>query len=380
MIDKTQIILKPLWHNKIMYIAIEFDYDCDTLKNFTSDLPHVKWSKTYNIFCTHHNKSRINELFQCFRNQGWYVNYEAFRVLKKTKHLPEVKQTSIINKLPILSDDQRVSISHFKKWLEQKRFSHNTVNTYVDVTSSFLRYLNYQNLNLISARSIEQFNYDFIFNAKKSISYQNQCISGIKHYIDFKNIEVDSFDIKRPSKDRKLPNVLSKSDVKNLFDATKNLKHKTLLILVYSSGLRIGEALKLRIKDIDFERGLIHIKSAKGKKDRYTLLSKALIPILKSYINHYTPNSYLFEGRFGDPYTQVSARQVFKKSLLNAGIKKYSTLHTLRHSFATHLLEAGTDIRYIQELLGHNSPKTTMIYTHVSTTKLIDIKNPFDSL
>ena len=380
MIDKTQIILKPLWHNKIMYIAIEFDYDNDTLKNFTCDLPHVKWSKTYNIFCTHHNKSRINELFQCFRNQGWYVNYEAFRVLKKTKHLPEVKQTSIINKLPILSDDQRVSISHFKKWLEQKRFSHNTVKTYVDVTSSFLRYLNYQNLNLISARSIEQFNYDFIFNAKKSISYQNQCISGIKHYIDFKNIEVDSFDIKRPSKDRKLPNVLSKSDVKNLFDATKNLKHKTLLILVYSSGLRIGEALKLRIKDIDFERGLIHIKSAKGKKDRYTLLSKALIPILKSYINHYTPNSYLFEGRFGDPYTQVSARQVFKKSLLNAGIKKYSTLHTLRHSFATHLLEAGTDIRYIQELLGHNSPKTTMIYTHVSTTKLIDIKNPFDSL
>ena len=110
------------------------------------------------------------------------------------------------------------------------------------------------------------------------------------------------------------------------------------------------------------------------------MLSHALVPILKSYLNHYNPKTFLFEGRFGAPYTQVSARQVLKKSLLNAGIKKYSTLHTLRHSFATHLLESGTDIRYIQELLGHNNPKTTMIYTHVSTTNLIDIKNPFDSL
>ena len=291
-----------------------------------------------------------------------------------------VKNPSLINKLPPLIEEQTTQMSQFKKWLEQKRFSENTVNTYVEVTTLFLRYVNFKKIDTITSRSIEQFNYDFIFNTKKSVSYQNQCISGIKHYFDFKNIAVEAFEIKRPNKDKKLPNVLSKAEVKSIFDATQNLKHKTLLSLIYSAGLRIGEAINLKLIDIDFERGLIHIKAAKGKKDRYTLLSQGLIPLLRTYTNHYNPKTLLFEGRFGEPYTQVSARQVLKKSLQSAGIKKYVTLHTLRHSFATHLLESGTDIRYIQELLGHNSPKTTMIYTHVSTTNLKDIKNPFDNL
>ena len=377
MIDRQTIILKPLWHNNTKYISIEFDYTNIVIKNYVEACPNVKWTKTYNTFCTHYDKTKINELFNYFRAQNWFVDYKALRAKINTA---KAKNKSAIKKLPNLTNEQIAPINQFKKWLEQKRFSINTVNTYVEVTSLFLRYMNLKGLTTISARSIEQFNYDFIFNPKKSVSYQNQCISGIKHYMDFKNILVEDFEIKRPNKDKKLPNILSKADVKILFEATKNLKHKTLLILVYSAGLRIGEALNLKQMDIDFERGLVHIKSAKGRKDRYTLLSHALVPILKSYLNHYNPKNYLFEGRFGTPYTQVSARQVLKKSLLNAGIKKYSTLHTLRHSFATHLLESGTDIRYIQELLGHNSPKTTMIYTHVSTTNLIDIKNPFDTL
>ena len=217
-------------------------------------------------------------------------------------------------------------------------------------------------------------------STKKSVSYQDQCISGIKQFIAFKKLTIEDIDIKRPNKDKKLPTVLSKLEVKSILDATKNLKHKTLLSLVYSAGLRIGEALNIRPDDIDIERGLIHIKSAKGRKDRYTLLAPSLVPLLQAYLNHYTPKHFLFEGRNGETYTQVSARQVLKKALRLAGIKKYATLHTLRHSFATHLLEGGTDIRYIQELLGHNSPKTTMIYTHVSSTNLSEIKNPFDNL
>jgi site-specific recombinase XerD len=150
--------------------------------------------------------------------------------------------------------------------------------------------------------------------------------------------------------------------------------------VVYSAGLRIGEALNLRPDDIDTSRGLILIRSAKGRKDRFTLLAPGLVPLLESYREHYQPKHFLFEGRSGEAYTQVSARQVLRKALGLAGIKKYVTLHTLRHSFATHLLESGTDIRYIQELLGHNSPKTTMIYTHVSSTNLTEIINPFDNL
>ncbi|WP_246124847.1 tyrosine-type recombinase/integrase [Algibacter pacificus] len=372
-----QVILKPLWHNNTKFVAIEFDYSNDTISNYVKAYPQVKWSNTYNTFCTYYNRTKIHELFNYFRRQKWYVNYQAFKT--PIEH-PKPKNILTTNKLPPINNEQKQALENFGKWLEQKRFSPNTVTTYVEVTNLFLRYMNLKHLTIISARSIEQFNYDFIYYANKSVSYQNQCISGIKHYMGFKGIVVENLDIKRPNKDKKLPTILSKPDVKLLFETTRNLKHKTLLILVYSAGLRIGEALSLKPSDIDFKRGVIHIKNAKGRKDRYTLLSVSLIPILKTYLNHYNPKIYVFEGRFGAPYTQVSARQVFKKALRNAGIKKYATLHTLRHSFATHLLEAGTDIRYIQELLGHNTPKTTMIYTHVSSTNLMDIKNPFDSL
>ncbi|MBU3822496.1 site-specific integrase [Flavobacteriaceae bacterium XHP0103] len=377
--NKTIITLKPLWHNQKEYIAIGFSYD-EAIKSHIMEFPDVRWSRTYRTFYTGHNKNRISELFTHFRKKGWYVDYGAFKGNSLPNATVATKKSAPINKLPPLTDAHDIQVKQFKKWLEQKRFSKNTVNTYVEVTALFLRYAGLKSIETITARSIEQFNYDFIFAARKSVSYQNQCISGIKHFLDFKGIDVEHIDIKRPDKDRKLPNVLTKSEVRAIFDATQNLKHRTLLSLVYSAGLRIGEALSLQLKDIDFERGLIHIKSAKGRKDRYTLLSKGLVPLLHTYTDHYSPKIFLFEGRNGEPYTQVSARQVLKNSLSAAGIKKYATLHTLRHSFATHLLESGTDIRYIQELLGHNSPKTTMIYTHVSTTNLKDIKNPFDNL
>ncbi|TXG34860.1 tyrosine-type recombinase/integrase [Seonamhaeicola maritimus] len=373
------ITLKPLWHNKSKYINIVCEND-QTVLDYVKAFPGVNWSKTYKTFYLVYYKKAINELFLYFRKQGWYVNYEAFKTVPTPNEFAVLKKPKITIKLPPLITTKKVETIQFRKWLEQKRFSNNTVDTYVEVTALFLRYIQVKNILKITARSIEQFNYDFIVNTQKSVSYQNQCISGIKHYIDFKGIEIDDMHIKRPDKDKKLPNVMSKDEIKTLFHVTKNLKHKTLLSLVYSAGLRIGEALSLRPKDIDFERGLIHIKSAKGRKDRYTLLSQGLIPLLETYLNHYSPKYYLFEGRDSEQYSQVSARQVLKKSLLKAGIKKYATLHTLRHSFATHLLESGTDIRYIQDLLGHNSPKTTMIYTHVSTTSLKDIKNPFDSL
>ncbi|WP_223551467.1 tyrosine-type recombinase/integrase [Aestuariivivens sp. NBU2969] len=373
------ISLRPFWHQQTKCISIHFDND-NNISGYVKAFPDVSWNNTNKTFFIPHYRNAISDLFNYFRQKGWYVDYSALKTTPEPETTESKGQGSPIKKLPPLLEEQKIQINKFGKWLEQKRFSKNTVNTYVEVTSLFLRYINFKQIESITNRSIEQFNYDFICNAKKSVSYQNQCISGIKHYIDFKGIEIDKIDIKRPNKDKKLPNVLSKEEIKTLFETTNNLKHKTLLSLVYSAGLRIGEALNLRHRDIDFERGLIHIKAAKGRKDRYTLLSRGIVPMLQTYLSHYNPKHYLFEGRNGEQYTQVSARQVLKKSLVNAGIQKYATLHTLRHSFATHLLESGTDIRYIQELLGHNSPKTTMIYTHVSTTNLKDIKNPFDSL
>ncbi|GAB4159914.1 MAG: site-specific integrase [Winogradskyella sp.] len=374
---QIQITLSPLWHKNRKLVAIHFAYD-DKVKDYVKLCDGVRYSKTYRTFYTVYHHMVINELFDYFRAKKWYVDYSAFN---ETYTKPKTEQSYRANyKLPPLSENGLKELKGFSKWLQQKRFSQNTVHTYAEVTGLFLRYLDLKQIDTISPRSIEQFNYDFIFSTKKSVSYQNQCISGIKQYIAFKELTIGDFDIKRPNKDKKLPTVLSKTEVKSILDATSNLKHRALLSLVYSAGLRIGEAVNLRPNDIDTERGLIHIRSAKGRKDRYTLLAPRMVPLLETYINHYQPSNFLFEGRLGEAYTQVSARQALKKVLGLAGIKKYVTLHTLRHSFATHLLEGGTDIRYIQELLGHNSPKTTMIYTHVSSTNLSDIKNPFDNL
>lgn len=375
--DRIKITIKPLWHKQIKYVIIHFEYN-EEVKKMIQNFGDITFSETNKIFYTVYHNKIINELFDYFRSKSWYVDYSAFK--GNSPNPNKVVKYSANFKLPPLDDAKEKELVSFSKWLQQKRFSQNTVHTYVEVTGLFLRYIKLKNIESISSRSIEQFNYDFIFKTRKSVSYQNQCISGIKHFLNFKGLAIDDIDIKRPNKDKKLPNVLSKSEVKAILDATTNLKHRTLLSLVYSAGLRIGEALNIRPDDINAQRGLIHIRSAKGRKDRYTLLSPSLVPLLESYINHYKPNYFLFEGRSGEAYTQVSARQVLKKSMRLAEIKKYATLHTLRHSFATHLLENGTDIRYIQELLGHNSPKTTMIYTHVSSTSLNQIKNPFENL
>ncbi len=363
------IYLSRIIHHKEPKLSIYFGYD-DVIKNHLKKLDYIRWSTSKKVFYAPYTSACKREVYLHLLQLNTPIDYSALLVHKTNKL-----------KLPSLSNLDQKSITKFKNWLDQHRYSANTVNTYVEVTSFFLRYCKQKNIKQLTPKAIQWFNYDFIVVKNKSVSYQNQCINGIKKYFEYMGHLLEPMQLQRPKKEKKLPVVLSTTEVKQLLHVTKNIKHKTLLSLLYSSGLRIGEALLLQIHDIDVERNLIHIKAAKGKKDRYTLLSKNFTQLLKSYLNIYNPEKYLFEGVKGGPYTAVSARQVLKRSLHKAGItKKRVTLHTLRHSFATHLLENGTDIRYIQELLGHNSPKTTMIYTHVSTSSLQNITNPFDKL
>ena len=171
----------------------------------------------------------------------------------------------------------------------------------------------------------------------------------------------------RPKKERKLPNVLSKEEVGKILSSVANEKHKTILYLIYSAGLRVGEVVRLEFSDIDTKRMLIKVRQGKGRKDRYTLLSDKALQQLKKYYMLYKPEKWLFPGGKEDSFlTERSVQKVFEQACLKANIKKQATVHTLRHSIATHLLEGGTDLRYIQELLGHSSSKTTEIYTHVS--------------
>lgn len=359
------ITLSRFYHKKNQQIGIQFNYDED-IKSHLQKLDSIFWSRTHKAFYTLYSEENLKKIIRYLSNDKW-------------KLVSTITKSKYIN-LPQLDSLKKNDLLRFRKWLTEKRFSENTINTYIEVTAFFLRYTILKQTEVLDANIIAAFNYEFIVEPNKSISYQNQCINGIKKYLLYKNIDVETLNIIRPRKEKKLPIVLSTHEVKYLLGTIKNIKHKTLLSLIYSSGLRIGEALNLRINDIDSTRMLIFIRSAKGKKDRYSILSEKILDLLRVYYATYKPKDYLFEGQDGGKYTSTSAGKVLKKACKYANIKKSVTLHSLRHSFATHLLENGTDLRYIQELLGHSSPKTTMIYTHVSNTSLNNIKNPFDYL
>lgn len=213
-------------------------------------------------------------------------------------------------------------------------------------------------------------------------SYQNQAINAIKFYYErVLGGQRKIYLIERPRRDTKLPVVFSTDEVVAILKCTQNIKHRAILMVIYSGGLRISEAANLKISDIDSKRMQIRIVSAKGDKDRYTLLSEKALNTLREYYKVYRPAQWVFEGVTGErPYSVRSIQQILKAAVKRAGINKKVTVHTLRHSFATHLLEQGTDIRYIQSLLGHASTRTTEIYTHITTSGFGKIKSPMDRL
>ena len=186
--------------------------------------------------------------------------------------------------------------------------------------------------------------------------------------------------LERPKKKEKLPHILSMEDVQRILNHTKSLKHRAMLTTIYSAGLRIGELLNLKIADIDSQHMRIWVREGKGCKDRITVLSPILLDLLRDYYTYHQPSDYLFEGPEGKKYSASSVRKVLHRAVAKAGIRQTVVPHTLRHSFATHLLEHGTNLRYIQTLLGHTSSKTTEIYTHVSSKKLDEVKSPLDYL
>ena len=233
----------------------------------------------------------------------------------------------------------------------------------------------------ITNEDIIIFNNDFILKNKLSASYQSQVVNAIKLF--FKTIQNASLNIDlvhRPKKYNPLPKVLAEEEVANIINALDNIKHKCMLSLIYSAGLRRSELLNMQIDNVDSQRMQLLIKQAKGGKDRIVPLSETVLQLLRQYYVAYKPKKYVFEGQNGLQYNERSLSLVLKKGCELAGIKKSVNLHMLRHSYATHLLESGTDLRYIQTLLGHKSSKTTEIYTHVSQRSINKIVSPLDKL
>ncbi len=265
--------------------------------------------------------------------------------------------------------------------LIRKRYSEATIKNYVGQFTLFINYFADHKLNDLKDEHVKLYMHHLIEQRKVSASTQNVVINAIKFYFEHVLGQSQKFyAFERPMKESKLPIVLSEEEVKAVLTACENIKHKTMLYLIYAAGLRRSELINLKIADIDTDRKVILIRMAKGKKDRITMLSEKIQVMLQSYVEQYTPRVWLFEGAKGERYSESSLQKVFNRAWLKSGIKKEATLHSLRHSFATHLLESGTDIRYIQALLGHSSSKTTEIYTHVTRKGFEKIKSPLDNL
>jgi len=279
-----------------------------------------------------------------------------------------------------IADYQKCPITFIEK-LKELRYSTHTIATYTDLFEEFINYYEHNKPEDITEEMIISFLRYLVNERHISTSYQNQSINAIKFYYERvlgRNRKV--YIIDRPREEKFLPEVLSELEITAILNATENLKHKAILMTIYSAGLRISEAINLKIKDIDSQRMQIRVEQGKGKKDRYTLLSNKTLEILRIYFKQFKPKEWIFEGAKGEQYSTSSIKAILKASVKKTDIKKHVTVHTLRHSFATHLLEAGTDLRYIQSLLGHESSKTTEIYTHITTKGFDQIKSPLDKL
>lgn len=302
-------------------------------------------------------------------------------------HLPDSPENRLrfnikpmANSVP--STEAIAQIEKFKQWMRSKRYSESTISSYSETLKTFLIFYREKPVAAINNEDVIIYNNEYILKNKLSASYQNQTVNAIKLFfmtVRETKIEVDK--IHRPKRAKLLPNVLSKEEIKLILNAHSNIKHKMMLSLIYSCGLRCGELLALRPVHIDSKRNIVLLKNAKGNKDRIVPLSPKILDMLRQYYKVCKPTTYLFEGQTaGMSYDSRSLQLVLKQALQKAGITKPATLHWLRHSYATHLLESGTDLRYIQELLGHSCSKTTEIYTHVSTKSIQQIKSPFDDL
>lgn len=347
----------------------------------------MKWSAK---IITHKKEKRIAVYFE--KNAEWIARIKQLEGARWSQslgvwHLPDTEKNRIrfriapiTNKLP--SEEGIAQIEKFKQWMRSKRYSESTIATYSEALKSFLVFYREKAVADITNEDVIVYNNDYILKNNLSASYQNQIVNAIKLFFQtIRDTKILVDKIHRPKNAKVLPNVLSKEEIKLILNAHSNIKHKMMLSLIYSCGLRCGELLALKPINIDSKRNIVLLKNSKGKKDRIAPLSPKILEMLREYYKVYKPTTYLFEGTItGEPYSDKSLQQVLKQALQKARITKPATLHWLRHSYATHLLESGTDLRYIQELLGHNSSKTTEIYTHVSTKSIQQIKSPFDDL
>ena len=370
-----QITLKHLLIGDVKQIGIQF-YPDKIIQALIKGLPLPKWSKEFDMVYLENTKPNLNLVFRTFKGVAW-VNCNSFFPNKPIHKGAETIDVDHYRNRNLVEGHIACPEAYLLK-LEIKRYAANTVRTYVSMFELFLNFHKSTELLKLDENDVRTY-LQYLVQNKRSNSYINQAVNSIKFYYEIVlGMPNRFYSIERPIKEKKLPNVISQTEVYKVIASTNNIKHKCVVSMLYSAGLRRNELINLKISDIDSQRMIITVREGKGKKDRFTLLSSAILKDLRAYFLEWRPKVYLFEGNMGGKYSGESVRKVVQYASKKALNGKHITPHTLRHSFATHLLENGTDLRYIQNLLGHGSSQTTEIYTHVAVNMINKIKNPLD--
>ena len=347
-------------NNSVFFLHFYFnDLIIEKLKSISA-----RWSQTKKCWCLKNSEENLALILELFKD---ITKVDVSKIPKKTRFKRD------------LTTAEKKILNNFYLFLKGKRYSQSTIQTYTFFIADFINFHTKTPLEELTNRDVELFIETVFIERNYSVSSQRQFISALKIFtVFYPQIKINNLSLERPKKSRTLPSVLSQEEVLRIIQYTQNIKHRAILTLLYSCGLRIGELINLKLADFHVERKQLIVKKGKGRKDRYVSLADSFLPLLSNYYHSYKPTIYFVEGQNGGKYSAESIRSFLRKSCKKAGIRKLVTPHTLRHSYATHLLENGVDLRYIQTLLGHSKPETTMIYTHVQRKDLMEIQNPLD--
>lgn len=350
------ITFSEIQHRNQKVILCAFQFDPQILKEFRKEFPSAKWSRTH---------------------KTWYLPDTTLFRKRLNLPLPELGD----NWLPKIYEHNKLEFIKFRNALTQKAFSPSTINTYLGEFAQLLILLKNNPVDQLNAERINSYFLYCIKTLKHSEAQIYSRMNAVKSYFKLVLNQETVFDkVIRPKPTKPLPKIFSKQEISKLFSVTKNIKHLLLLKMAYGMGLRVSELISLQVNDINLDRMQVHVRSSKGKKDRYVNFPESLIPLFMDYLKAYQPSQYLFQGQFLEQYSIRSAQAVFRNAINKAGINKNVGIHGLRHSYATHLIETGTDMVFIQKLLGNNHIKTTEVYAKVSNKILSKVKSPLDGL
>lgn len=372
--EKPKIVLQNGMHHGEAVVKIVFAYNRQLMGALKASTK-ARWSASMRCWYIAADAFNLAAFFTAMKPLA-YIDYSA---LKEDGSRKDLARKATV-KPAELSAGQQQELADFKQWMLQQRYAENTIKTYTACLAHFFRFYPEKEIDEVNKQDIETFNHDFILKKGFAVKTQNQYISAIKtFYLKMKGTSHSLNQLERPLEGRKLPKVIPIETVQKMLANIANIKHRTALTTIYALGLRRSELLNLRLRHISFQRDVVQIKNAKGGKDRDLPLPASLKKLIETYYRQLRPQEWLIEGQKpGERYSATSLENIFKKYLAKATKDDAFTLHSLRHSYATHLLDMGVDLRIIQELLGHKSSRTTEIYTHVSMKNLKNVKNPLD--